>query len=284
VSAAAAPVVVVGLGQLGAVFAEGFLRLGHAVIPVLRGQSLTEKAAGCGLVARGPGKDADGSLEGTGPELVLVAVGEDDLGAVLESIPLGWRERVALLQNELRPCLWQPSGLIDPTIAVIWFEKKVGIPLREVRATAVAGPRRELIVAALSRVGVSAVSIGGPSPVEELAHELALKNLYILCLNLAGLAGVSDAGALLRSGSEVFLRLFEEVFQLELALDRRAGGAQLDRARLELELVAAIQADPKHSARGRSAPQRLVRTLRLAREEGLTSPHLEALARLELPL
>ena len=60
------PVVVIGIGEIGSVFARGFLRLGYPVVPVTRGMDMAVVAAD---VAE--------------PELVVVAVAEKDLHATL---------------------------------------------------------------------------------------------------------------------------------------------------------------------------------------------------------
>ena len=59
-------VVVVGLGEMGSVFARGFLRLGYTVHPVTRNREMQVVAD-----------------EVANPELVLIAVGEADLHAQL---------------------------------------------------------------------------------------------------------------------------------------------------------------------------------------------------------
>lgn len=74
------PVVIIGLGEIGGVFARGFLRTGHPVYPVNRDSG-----------------DLDQEL--TYPALVLVAVGEADLAPVMASLPETWRERIVLLQE-----------------------------------------------------------------------------------------------------------------------------------------------------------------------------------------
>ena len=71
------PVVVVGIGEMGSVFARGFLRLGHPVYPVVRDAGMAETA---------------GRL--TDPELVVIAVAEKDLQAVLRAVPEAWRDRL----------------------------------------------------------------------------------------------------------------------------------------------------------------------------------------------
>ena len=56
------PVVLIGLGEMGGVFARGFLRSSYPVYPVTRAMSMNEV-----------------SEQVTDPELVLVAVAENDL-------------------------------------------------------------------------------------------------------------------------------------------------------------------------------------------------------------
>ena len=99
-----ARVVVVGIGELGSVFARGLLRCGHTVVPVTRGMSMSEVAA------RVPE-----------PDLALVAVGETDLDSVLADLPARWRSRVGLLQNELRFLTWRSHGIENPSVAVVWI-------------------------------------------------------------------------------------------------------------------------------------------------------------------
>jgi prephenate dehydrogenase len=72
------PVILIGIGEMGSVFARGLLRSGHPVYPVTRTTDLAETAR---LLPS--------------PELVLVAVAENDLHAVLEQIPATWFQRIA---------------------------------------------------------------------------------------------------------------------------------------------------------------------------------------------
>lgn len=263
-----APIVIVGMGQLGAVFAEGFLRLGHPVFPVRRGDSFD-------------------ALTGMDPALVVVAVAEDDLGPALATVPEPWRDRVLLLQNELRPDQWRAAAVGDPTLAIIWFEKRAGLPLDEVRRSVVAGPQAALAGRALVAVGVEPIvkSEGAEHP--EVIHELILKNLYILGLNLTGLSVDGTAGALLGEHAEAFRRVLDDVIALERAMldsaepNRGAepGRIVLDQARLERELVAAIESSPTHGLKGRSAPRRLERSLAHGRTVGVNLEHLEDLGR-----
>ncbi len=253
-------VVVVGLGELGGVFARGFLRLGHPVVPVTRSTS-AEQALGAAPE----------------PRLVLVTVGEDDLDAALDALPAPFRAQVGLVQNELYPSQWMAHGTSAPTVVIVWFEKKRGRDVIEVRPTLVSGPAEQLVVDALSALSISA-SVIAPA---DLAHELCVKNLYILTLNLAGLEMKDGkAGELLGAERSLFDELVPELIRLERALFGEH--VSFDDARLRLDLEKSIQADPAHGCAGRSAPRRLERNIAHARRLGLDLPCLERLAKKHL--
>jgi hypothetical protein len=237
------------------------LKLGHPVVPVTRAVRV-----------------ADALAHAPEPELVLVAVGEDDLASALTDLPLAWRSRVCLLQNELLPEQWTTHGITDPTVAIVWFEKKAGRDVIEVRPTLVSGPREALLLESLGTLGISARGLA----TSELHHELVVKNLYILTLNLAGLETRGTAGKLLNEHRALFDQLVPELIRLERALLGDAGAA-LDDARLVRDLEAAILADPAHGCAGRSAPRRLERNLAHAHRLGLTLPELERLAHRHAP-
>lgn len=247
------PIIIIGLGQMGATFAHGFLREGHPVFPVTRRQSLHEAAA-----------------EVPDPALVLVAVGEDELGPILESAPGSWRDRLALLQNELLPGDWTRRGVVDPTVAVVWFEKKKGTAAHVILPTVVAGPHREHVVAALSAIDIPARAI----PADALLHELVRKNLYILTANIAGLEVGGTVGELW----EQHQKLASEVASEVIALQAWRAGTSLPERPLIDAMVEAFEGDPDHRCKGRSAPARLRRALEQAREAQLELPTLERIA------
>lgn len=250
-------VVLIGLGQLGSVFAHGLLRCGHTVVPVNRGDDLEE-------VARRVAE----------PELVLVTVGEKDLDPVLAALPAAFRGVVGLVQNGLLPEDWTRHEL-HPTVAVVWFEKKKDIPPTPILPTPVAGPKAELLVEALRAVELPAEVIDEA----DLPEALVLKNVYIAVFNLAALApGIDPAitvGALWRDHRPLVDALARDV----LALEEARLGRSVDRQAIVAGLRRAVEADPDHRARGRSAPARLERALSVARERGLSVPAIEALAR-----
>ena len=71
------PVVLIGIGEIGGVFARGLLRCGHTVVPVTRSSDMNQVAA-----------------EAPDPQAVIVAVAETDLHSVLENLPASWKDRV----------------------------------------------------------------------------------------------------------------------------------------------------------------------------------------------
>lgn len=247
-----APVVVVGLGQLGSVFSHALLRAGHPVMPVNRGDDLETVA---------------GSVPE--PALVLVAVGEADLDPVLESMPAAYRDRVALLQNELLPEDWRRHEL-PATVAVVWFEKKKRKPLHVIQPSPIGGPSARLLVDALAGIDIAAEAVDEPT----LAAALVVKNLYILTANVAGLAASGSVGELWAEHRE----LAEGVARDVLALQRQMTAAALpDDDVLLAGMAAAFDADPGHGARGRSAPARLARALAHAERLGVDVPRLRAI-------
>lgn len=244
------PIVIVGLGEMGGALAHGWLRCGRTVVPVNRSDRLARV-------------DVD-------PELVLVAVAETDLSAVLASLPERVKDRVALLQNELLPVDWERHGITDPSVACVWFEKKKNRPLHVVLPSPVAGPHAELVVAAIAALGLPAECISGAA----LLTELVTKNLYILTSNIAGLEVGGTVAELWRDHRELATDVAREV----LAIQSWRAGAPLVPEALIAKMVHAFEGDPGHACTGRSAPARLERALAHAAEAGLAVPTLSSLA------
>jgi len=252
-SAFKAPVAIVGVGEMGGVFARALLTVDREVLPILRSTE-TELARDRLLRA----------------ERVLVAVGEAGLDAVLEALPDEVRDRIALLQNELLPVDWHRHGIVDPTVAVVWFEKKVGKPVLPIRSTPIAGPWAEELVFALSRLGIPA----HPVSASEFARELVLKNLYILASNLGGLAtGAATVGALAAEHRPALEAIAHDVLALERARLGDDRSLPTDGMLFE-QLLSAIADAPGHGAQGRSAPGRLARALERGQTLGVALPSL----------
>ncbi|BCX83019.1 hypothetical protein MIT9_P2610 [Methylomarinovum caldicuralii] len=249
-----APVVIVGLGELGGEFAKGFLRLGHPVVPVLRGMD--------------PGEVAEAV---PGPELVLVTVAEGDLHPTLAQIPPRWRDRLVLVQNELTPADWRRHGLENVTVALVWFEKKPGQALTDILFTPVYGPKADRIIEALERLKVKTRLLRRE---DELIFELARKSLYILTLNIAALAVDTTVGELWHRHQDLVGRVAAEVLTV---LERRFG-RPLPREALIEAMAEGIADCPDRRARGRRAGERLARVLAEARQAGIEVPVLASVA------
>ena len=247
-------VVVIGLGQLGRVFAGGLLRAGHTVIPVNRGDDMAT------LAQRHPA-----------PERVLIAVAENDLHTVLAALPEVWKARAALIQNELLPRDWQAHGYPDPTVISVWFEKKKGIDAKPLIASPVAGPGAALLCRALTAIDLPCreVALG-----DELLFELVRKNIYILTTNIAGLKTGGTVSQLWAQHESFARQVASDVMDIQDALT----GVRHDRDKLIAGMLEAFDGDPAHGCTGRSAPTRLARAITHADEYGLSVPTLRSLA------
>ncbi len=246
------PVAIIGVGEMGGVFARGFLRRGHPVYPVTRQMSAAQVAA-----------------ELHEPEAVVVAVGERDLQPVLEGMPEPWRSRLVLLQNELLPADF--SHLPEVTVISVWFEKKPGQDFKVIQPSPAYGPRASLLEAALATLGIPVRVL---QEEKELMFELVLKNLYILTTNIAGLKAGGTVGELWRDHRELAQAVAEEV----ITLQERLTGERLDHHALIDAMLAAFEGDPEHKCMGRSAPARLQRALDHGREQGIDLPTLAQIA------
>ena len=249
-------IVIIGMGELGELFAHSFLKSGYPVYPVLRGMSLAAVAA-----------------EAPDPELVLLAVGENELHPELESLPACWHDRLALLQNELLPRDWQRHGLVDPTVIVVWFDKKKGRPFTALLPSYIAGPKATLITQALQLIEVPCCETTS----ENLLYELVRKYLYILTVNIGGLrllAG-STVDELWNDHRQFTKTLVKELLDIQEWLVQ----SQLPRDRLMTGLLEGFDADPKHICKGRTATERLHRILNYASQAGIKAPMLEEIAK-----
>ena len=247
-------IVVIGLGQLGRVFAGGLLRAGCSVIPVNRGDDLFTVAHAH-----------------PDPALVLVAVAENDLHTVLAAMPGAWRPHVALIQNELLPRDWEKYRYVDPTVISVWFEKKKGTDAKPLIASPVAGPGAHLLCRALASIDLPCREVGLG---DELLFELVRKNVYILTTNIAGLKTGGTVSQLWAQHEAFARQVANEVMDVQDALT----GIAHDREKLIAGMLEAFDGDPDHGCTGRSAPARLARALAHADAFGLPVPTLHTLA------
>ena len=246
------PVVVVGLGEMGSVFARGLLRLGHPVYPVTRDGSMARLAKTLPT-----------------PGLVLVAVAETDLAKVLKRVPRVWRRRLVLLQNELLPNDFE--HLEDVTVISVWFEKKQGQDARVIIPSPAYGPRAKLLAKALATLDIPVRLLKRK---RDLLFELVVKNLYILTSNIAGLRTDGTVGELWSDHRPLAREVAEEVISLQEAMT----GKQFDRHALITAMVEAFDGDTGHRCMGRSAPTRLARALAHAERLELDLPTLRGIA------
>jgi len=246
------PIVVIGIGEIGSVFARGFLRLGATVIPVTRQMDIKQQA-----------EQIDD------PEAVIVAVGESELQSVLSEIPKEWKDRLVLIQNELLPRDWNNHQLY-PTVISVWFEKKKGQDVKIVVPSPVFGKHAVLISNALSELDIPTVILDSP---DELVFELLRKNFYILTSNIAGLKVGGTVGELWRQHQS----FAEDVVTDITSIQQHLVGYVIDKEKLTQAMLVAFDADPDHGCMGRSAPMRLQRALDIAQSANIEVPTLAAL-------
>ncbi len=236
---------------MGAVFARGFLRLGHPVYPVTRKMHMDQVAA---VVPD--------------PALALIAVGEKHLASTLAAVPRGWESRICLLQNELLPDDWR--GFSEATVISVWFEKKRGTDAKVILPSPAFGPQAQLLADALGAIDIPATVLNSP---DELVFELVVKNLYILTTNIAGLRTGGTVAELWAEHRDFARAVAAEVLDVQEALS----GRRFDRETLIQAMVHAFESDPGHRCMGRSATARLQRALDHGNRLGLTLPLMSEL-------
>ena len=245
-----APVIIIGLGEMGSVFARAILKLGHPVYPVSRKTDINE------LAERIPT-----------PSMVLVSVGENDLQSSLKNIPSVWHNCVAMLQNELLPKNWETYNFINPTVISVWFEKKKGQDSKVLIPSPCFGANASLLVDALATLDIPAIEV---SSAEKMEEELLIKNVYILTTNISGLITKGNVEDLWNNHNELALEVANEVMDIQATLV----GHELDRDNLILGFKEGIDGDLAHMCMGRSAPGRLARAIEQADNQNLDVPKL----------
>ena len=248
------PIIVIGLGELGSVFARGFLRLGYPVQGVARDMDIS-------LIANTI----------TNPAAVLIAVGEADIIQTLATLPTVWKDKVILLQNELLPRDWQAAEIENPTVISVWFEKKKGMDSKVVLPSPIFGANSKLVFDALSQIDLPSFILDSE---DELTYELVRKNLYILTTNIAGLEVGGNVEGLANQHNAVMKAVANDVLDIQDWLTETKN----DRQRLMEGLLEAINGDLGHGCMGRSAPARLTRAIGFADTAGLEVPTLRNIA------
>lgn len=248
-------VIIIGMGEMGGVFARGLLKSGYPVYPITRSQDMSS--------------EADSIPD---PALVLVAVAENDLSGVLEALPEKWRHKVCLLQNELLPHDWKQFDLTEPTVVSVWFEKKPGQDFKVLIPSPVYGPNAQLIEEALTSLDIPVDILTDET---QLLQELVTKNLYILTTNICGLETGGNVKDLWGNNSILMNRVFDDI----LAIQQHLCATTFDRDPLLISVLNAFEGDPEHKCMGRSAPQRLQRALQISADAGLEVPELQRISR-----
>ena len=246
-------VVIIGMGEMGSVFARGFLRIGYSVHPIIRGMDIKEVAT-----------------DNRQPEIVLIAVGEADLNEQLMRVPAAWKNKLVLLQNELLPRDWEPLKL-EPTVISVWFEKKKGMDSKVIIPSPVFGRHAQQVADALASIDIPTRVLADEAA---LLHELVVKNVYILTTNIAGLEVGGNVGQLWDEHKVIAESVALDVIRLQEALT----GQALDHQALIESMVDAFNGDREHMCMGRSAAVRLQRALMLAQQNNLTLNMLERIA------
>ncbi len=233
-------IILIGAGEMGSVFARGFLKTGCTVVPILRNTDMQQIAK-----------------EIPEPELVLVSVGESDLQAVLTNMPKVWHSKLGLLQNELLPRDWLQHNIQNPTVISVWFEKKPGQDFKVLISSPCFGAKTSILQTALNSLSIPCHVVNDEA---ELLFELVVKNVYILTTNIAGLRVGGTVEELWNQHQDFAREVANEVIDIQEYLTNE----KFDREKLILAMVNAIKGDLEHQCMGRSAPVRLRRALQIA--------------------
>jgi hypothetical protein len=244
------PIIIIGIGQLASVFAQGFLRCGYPVYPITRKMNL---AVEC--------------LSTPSPQLVLVAVQENELHSVLGKLPKQWLHKVALIQNELLPRDWHCHAVKNPTVTVVWFEKKKGSQLTNILYSPSFGPNSGIISAALQAVEIASPVLKNE---DELLYELVRKAVYILTINISGLLGNCTVGELWEHHQILAREVAEDV----ICIQESRLGKKLSHEKLISGMVEGIQDYPQKHCLGRHALSRLEHAIEYAQKSGIKAAKL----------
>lgn len=241
--------ILIGVGELGALYGAAALRAGLRVTPVLRSTIIEDVWKG--TPARTP---------------ILIAVGEADLEPVLQSLPAARKRDAILLQNELFPSRWKRHG-VEPTVMIPWLLRKRGQPELVARPTPVYGQYTALAADLHRALGLDIQPLHSEA---ELAQALVDKYTFILTVNALGLLGDVNLGewaareparivALAREAAALGQALCEHPIDVETSVRATQQG---------------LQAMAPMRARGRSASERVRRAVAQAEAFGLEIPEL----------
>lgn len=246
---------VIGLGNLGARYANAAERAGYRVLRHSRGSAVVPETA-------------------SDDTTIVLGVGEADLPAAIARIPAALRHVVVLVQNDLFRPDAAALGLETPTFCVVWSQHKAGLPMVFDRPTGVCGPRQDRILAVHGHMDVPAVALAG---LREPDTELIAKAAFILVINALGARFGGTVDEAVRHDDGITHAVIAEALAVSAA---RSGAAQLgswDPVAAEERLRQALATMGRMQAAGRTAPQRLSDALRCAVEHGVATPTLNQL-------
>lgn len=248
------PIVVIGMGQLGTVFADAWSQLGKSILALRRHQPI---------------------IQDISPRAVLIATGEQDLSPVLASLPQTWRSQLILVQNELIPAIWQPYS-DQPTLVAVWMEKKPHIEVRSLRASVAFGPNADLVADAFHAIK-QPLSLAKDYP--DMIQELAFKNIYIWTTNIYGLIAPGAIGQLVTEPHATALAsLIDELCQIQSAVS----GYYCSPKMVTPIIWHIIHDNADRKIPGRSAPARLKRVMSAAHQYSLVTPELDRIVKISL--
>lgn len=157
---------IIGRGEVGRVFERAASQAGETVRLIVRGDRLSER-----LLDQGP---------------IIVAVREEDLEGVLESLRSACAERIVLVQNgDIDPLLVDVGRV---TRGLLWFTAK-GELFKVLAPSPFFGPLAPEIVDRLSRAGVAAEVLEDEGALRrEVVMKLAFNNVVGLPLAVHALS------------------------------------------------------------------------------------------------
>lgn len=245
---------IIGVGQLGQLYAAGALRLGMRVTPLLRGQ---DRAAF--YEALPPGTP------------LLLSLPEDALASEVQAVPSTRRDDVILVQNELFPHQWRALGLPHPTVATVWLSRKKHRPIEVARTSLAHGPFAQLFVDIHEALELPArVAVDD----DELLQDIVAKYAFILTINALGLVENLTLGEWLARDPEGVRVLIAEAVRL----GAWHAGQEMAAESISPAVLEAMQALAGYPARGRTARERLLRAARDLAHARVEAPRLLAIA------
>lgn len=270
-------IVIVGMGQLGSLFAQGFLKLGYLVMPVLRSMPFPVFEGSfvpqCIVVCVDIGDLVLFNCVEDLTQQVLSNCVEDLTQQVprLTDIPTMYLDRVVFVQNELLPIHIQ-SFVTNLNVIVVWLEKKGYLPprLRSFSPELFYTENNDLAQLLQHTMDVLGIPCRRVKTKQNMVHCMMMKNIYNLVMNVAGLAlgqyNCDDADA---AGADSTFRdlladepLLSSLVQEALVVQTTQEPHPVDQHRIVEHVLRYIHQTPKEQrCQGRYATQRLQRTI-----------------------